>query len=86
MEGVILKEYNTFLISNKLADSARSQVTFAAREVASGHVIGAENAKKIRDAFESGKVELATEVFCNLFERPGVPHLDRRIEAAKRYL
>ena len=77
--------YTKFLTENKLTDSARSQVSYAHSEVMHGLHIGAGNARKIRDAFGSGDVVKATETFCNLFERPGTPHLEKRIEAAKKY-
>ena len=30
-------------------------------------------------------IEKATEIFCRVYERPSIPHLDRRIESAKGY-
>jgi len=83
MEGGMHKAYETFLKTKSLTDSASSQIIFAKDEVDHGAHIGAGNAKKIRDAFKDGDIEKATTVFCTEFERPSVPHLDRRIAAAK---
>eukprot|EP01113_Clastostelium_recurvatum_P020236 TRINITY_DN24031_c0_g1_i1.p1 TRINITY_DN24031_c0_g1~~TRINITY_DN24031_c0_g1_i1.p1 ORF type:complete len:144 (-),score=30.08 TRINITY_DN24031_c0_g1_i1:78-509(-) len=67
-------------------DSAAHQISYVEYEVRVGDHIGAGNAKKIRDTFNGKDVEEATTVFCNIFERPSVPHLDRRIAAAKKIM
>ena len=86
MEKGMMASYNSFLAETKMTDSAASQIAFAQHELKHGTFIGAGNAKKIRDAFASGDVVEATTRFCELFERPGIPHLDKRIAAAKKYL
>ena len=50
-------------------------------------IIGRGNAKKLRKGLEEAKTpEEAAEIFMNIFEKPGVPHLDRRLEAASKYV
>ena len=88
-EPPMFAAYTKFLAASTLTDSARSQVMYVHSEVMhGGHHIGGGNATKIRKAFESGDVELATRTFCDLFERPNKAkeHMDRRIQAAKEYL
>lgn len=84
MEAPMKKAYDTFLSKKNLQDSAKNQINFAKEEIDHGKHIGPGNAKKIRDSFAGNDVENATTVFCNLFEKPGVPHLDRSIAAAKK--
>lgn len=84
MEAPMRSAYNSYLSKNRMTDSAASQVAFAHNEVQVGSYIGAGNAQKIRAAFGSGNIDTATTVFCNVFERPSIPHLDRRIAAAKK--
>lgn len=86
MEAPMRKAYDAFLEKNKQTDSAESQLAFARNELKYGEHIGAGNAQKIRDAFNSGDVNKATATFSELFERPSVPHLDRRQQSAREQL
>ncbi len=86
MENPMHNAYDAFMNTNHLTDSAESQMKFAQNEVEHGSHIGAGNTKKIRDAFAGNDVKNATEVFCNIFEKPSVPHMDRRIAAAQEAL
>jgi len=84
-DGVLKTKYDSWRAESKLQDSAESQIRFAkALLTTHSDVLGAGNVKKINDALKGYKLDKATEVFCNLFERPGVPHLDRRKAAAQR--
>jgi hypothetical protein len=84
MEPPMQGNYREFLTKKGLQDSAESQVKYVFEELQNGNWIGAGNAQTIREAFNSGDVIKATTAFCNLFERPTEPHLDRRIESAKK--
>ncbi len=66
-------------------DSSENQLRYVHHELQNGHHIGAGHAKRIRETFQSGNVETATKEFCDRFERPGEPHLDRRIKSAQQF-
>ena len=72
LEGVQRKEYDKFLNENKLDDSANSQINYVMENVFGNkqNIVGQGNAKKIRDAFANGDIDLATEIFMTKFERP----------------
>ena len=40
--------------------------------------------KDLQEAFKSNDVAFITKMFSDKYEKPGVPHLDRRIEEANR--
>ena len=77
--------YFNWLNESGQADSASSQVRFMFETLGGSqkNVIGAGNAKKIVAALHAGDLDHATTAFCELWEKPGVPHLDRRIKAAR---
>jgi len=85
MEAPMQRAYRQWL--GERPDTAENQVGFAYQEIQHGRHIGAGNARRIREAFDSGDVARATTEFMRRFERPraGVEHLDRRIDAARRY-
>ena len=72
LEGIQRKEYDKFLNENKLDDSANSQINYVMENVFGNkqNIVGQGNAKKIRDAFANGDIDLATEIFMTKFERP----------------
>ena len=47
--------------------------------------IGAGNYQKMMKSLQRDRRDIATEVFCNIFEKPGVPAMDQRKAAAARY-
>lgn len=47
--------------------------------------IGTGNYQKMMKSLRSDRRDVATEVFCNIFERHGVPAMDQRKAAAARY-
>lgn len=49
-------------------------------------IIGEKNAAKLRASFETGSAEDVAVDFMNIFERPGKPHKERRVQAAKQHL
>jgi hypothetical protein len=88
--------YWDWLESTTLRDSAETQIKFVADSIYndkytaqgmfSGALdIGGKNRSELRESFtEDTDAEVAT-TFSNLYERPGIPHLDRRVAAAQKY-
>ena len=85
--GPLPKAYNKFLEENGLTDDAGSQIDFMIDTIygKNQNVIGAGNAKKLRESFESGDASKVAEDFMKIWERPGVPHKKRRLESAKKF-
>lgn len=71
-EGIHQKEYDNFLEENKMSDSAKSQIDYVMENIygSKQDIVGQGNAKLLREAFERGDVDLATEIFMTKFERP----------------
>ena len=71
-EGVHQREYDNFLQENKIPDSAKSQIDYVMENIygSKQDIVGQGNAKLLREAFERGDVDLATEIFMTKFERP----------------
>lgn len=84
-EGGHLKAYNEFLGKNLLRDSAENQIKYVMENINNGvgFDIGAGNRKILQDAFKNGGTEQVATLFSNLFERPGIPRLDRRVSEAQ---
>jgi len=80
--------YKKFLKENNLTDGVDSQVRYTYENIYGNkqNVLGAGNAKKLRESFASNKtpVELSDDIM-NIFLRPGVPHADRRRESTNMY-
>ena len=49
-----------------------------------GKMLGSDEREKLIESFKKGNIEETTKVFMEVFEKPGIPHLDRRINASKR--
>ena len=86
----VYKDKNTisFLNENKLDDSANSQINYVMENIFGNkqNIMGQGNAKKIRDAFANGDIDLATEMFMTKFERPkdqSSKQINKRINKAK---
>eukprot|EP01087_Luapelamoeba_hula_P010252 TRINITY_DN270_c0_g2_i1.p1 TRINITY_DN270_c0_g2~~TRINITY_DN270_c0_g2_i1.p1 ORF type:complete len:148 (-),score=18.70 TRINITY_DN270_c0_g2_i1:146-568(-) len=79
--------YFTWLSKVGRSDSAESQILFVAATISGDQkgLIGSGNAAKVNTALNGSDLVNATTVFCNVWERPGVPHLDRRIAAARKW-
>ena len=79
--------YNKYLKNNKLKDSAANQVMFT-HEVLKGNdkVMGmnTKDRKALQEALKSEDVSFITQMFSEKYEKPGVPHLEKRIEEANR--
>lgn len=87
-EGIQRKEYDKFLNENKLKDSANAQIDYVMENVFGNkqNIVGQGNAKKIREAFDAGDVDTATEIFMTKFERPkdqSSKQINKRIKKAK---
>lgn len=80
--------YRKWLAEVNAADSAEAQIMFVHATIygTKKDLIGAGNAKKVADALGGKDLDNATKVFCDVWEKPGVPHLDRRLVAARSYL
>lgn len=85
MEGVMLDGYKNYLSDNKLPDSVDSQVGFLKDVMTTGKSfdIGAGHRAKLQKAMMSNDPIAFAQEFTNRVERPGVPHMDRRIAKAK---
>ena len=49
-----------------------------------GKMLGNKEREKLNEALLTGNIEETTKVFMEVFEKPGIPHLDRRINASKK--
>ena len=80
--------YDNYLKQNKLKDSIASQVKFT-HEVLQGNdkVMGMNTKDRLalQEALNKSKdVSFITQMFSEKYEKPGVPHLERRIEEANK--
>lgn len=80
--------YDKYLEQNKLKDSIASQVKFT-HEVLQGNdkVMGMNTKDRLalqKALTESKDVGFITQMFSEKYEKPGVPHLERRIEEANK--
>ena len=85
MEQAMQADYKNWLAKEYLKDSAKSQLKYIKNEITNGSYIGAGNARIIRESFERHDVDQATREFCERLERPLVSHMERRIEAARKF-
>jgi len=90
-----LDEYQTWLKKTGRQDSDASQIQFfrdtiydpsGVRDIVGVDVAGFGNAEKLRDVFETDDPAKIAEAVSNLWERPSVPHMERRKEAAAKYM
>jgi len=81
------RSYQQWLIATGKHDGADAQCQFVAATITGNKrdLIGAGNAKKIAKALSGQSLDTATEIFCNMWEKPGVPHLDQRKESARKF-
>ena len=82
------KPYQKYLEATDKKDSMEAQLDFFVDSVYGDYKegrkhMGAGNVNKFKEAAESGDVTEATKAFSEKLLRPGKPHLDRRINAAK---
>ena len=87
-----LDEYKTWLKNTGRPDSAASQIQFfrdtiydpsGIKNIVGVDVAGFGDAKKLRKVFETDDPVKIAEAVANLWEKPGIPHMDRRREAAR---
>jgi len=90
-----LDEYQTWLKKTGRTDSDASQIQFfrdtiydpsGVRDIVGVDVAGFGNAEKLRDVFETDDPRKIAEAVSNLWEKPSVPHMERRKEAAVKYM
>jgi hypothetical protein len=88
MEKKMLRAYNKYIEDNDLKNTAQSQLDFMSEILSNSNVydIGAGHRKAMKKAFESGDVDMITGEFSKRVLRPGKPHLDRRLESARRFV
>lgn len=86
-EGGHLRDYRNFLTRNSLRDSASHQLDYVMNNIfdGEGFDIGAGNREILRDAFANGDAAQVATLFSNLFERPSIPRLERRVASAERF-
>lgn len=81
-EGNHMKNYQNFLKENEIQDSMQSQVDYMYDTIygegKNRDDLGYGNAQKIREVFESGSVEDASNIFLDRFERPKNPEASRK--------
>jgi hypothetical protein len=79
--------YDKFLKDNNFEDSPTSQMDFMYETIYGSlqDLIGKGNAAKLRDSFQSKDVEQITKDFMNIWEKPGVPHEERRVKEALKF-
>ena len=79
--------YFAWIQKNKLDDSDKNQITFM-HEVLKGNdkVMGFNTVdrQELQKFFKQGTVEQVAKEFSERYEKPGVPHLERRIEEANK--
>ena len=87
LNGGHLRAYRNFLTRNSLRDSASHQLDYVMNNIfdGEGFDIGAGNREILRDAFANGDAAQVATLFSNLFERPSIPHLERRVASAERF-
>lgn len=69
-------------------DNTETQLAFM-QDIVYGdsqNIIGKDNATRLRKSFETGTAEEVAVDFMEIFERPGKPHKERRVQAAKQHL
>ena len=79
--------YREYLKEEGLPDNSDSQVRYVYENIygKKQNIMGAGNAKQLREAFQSDDPEFVSDQFMELFLRPGKPHRDRRVDATKKY-
>lgn len=85
----LTKPYAEYLESKGIQDSMESQLDFMVESLTGSYeagrdYIGAGNVKKVEEAFNGDDVVAAVKLFSSKVLRPGKPHLDRRVEEAKK--
>ena len=87
LNGGHLRAYRNFLTNNSLRDSASHQLDYVMNNIfdGEGFDIGAGNREILRDAFANGDAAQVATLFSNLFERPSIPRLERRVASAERF-
>lgn len=91
-----LDEYQIWLEKTGRGDTADNQIQFfrdtiydpkGIRDIVGRDVAGFGNARRLREVFESSDdPEEVARAVTELWEKPGVPHLDRRQEAALSFM
>ena len=82
------KPYQKYLKDTEKTDSMEAQLDFFVDSVYGNYKPGKEhmgygNVNKFKKAAEEGDIEKATKEFSSKLLRPGKPHMDRRVNAAK---
>lgn len=79
--------YEEYLKDEKKKDSAEAQIDFMHETIygKKKDLIGAGTAKQLQKALESETSDGVAYVFMDKWERPGVPHQDRRLNSAVKY-
>lgn len=82
--------YQQYLADTQQEDSAEAQISFISDVIREDYTPGVEyigrgNIQTVKQALTQGSLEDAVTEFSNRVLRPGVPHLERRIHAARDY-
>jgi hypothetical protein len=95
-EDLMYDAYEGWLKRNNKQDSIESQIDFmddvvqgkdkAHTKIKGDAYLGAGNAKKLKQGLANAKTpEEAAKIFMEIFENPGEPHLENRINYANEY-
>jgi len=76
--------YEDHLIKNNLKDSAKNQIDWTLEQINNPKtsILGGTKAKKLKKIMDKGDVVEVTDGFMNIFEDPGTPHRDKRVQSA----
>ena len=88
----MLDYYFDYLLNNNKKDSLDSHIEYVNDVIQGtdtyanfeGKMLGNEEREKLNEALLTGNIEETTKVFMEIFEKPGIPHLDRRIDEARK--
>ena len=82
--NAVSEDYAKFLDASDKEDSLDSQLEYMHHSIYKDpKVVGHGNAKKLRNVFTGGTAEEVAELFMSKWEKPGIPHLEKRVEVAK---
>jgi len=89
-EGKQLSDYNQYLKANNLANSAENQIAFVHANMTqksskAPHDLGWRSRGELQGMFQGSDTDTVSDSLMKNYFRSGVPHIDRRKEASKKY-
>ena len=85
-----LDDYNKYLKDNSLTDSAENQIEFVYKNMTtksskSPHDLGWRSRGELQGMFNNDDTDAISDSLMKNYFRSGVPHIDRRKKASKKY-